>query len=76
MLTEEDKFNYAAYLFADMNGTSIKVAKYNENDRYELIEHNKYGYCSLIKAAKRVLDKPEIENHTLAKITSKEREEK
>lgn len=55
LLTEEGKFNYAAYLLADMNGTSIKVAKYNEKDRYELIENNKYGYCSLIKAAKRVL---------------------
>lgn len=75
-MTEEGKFNYTAYLFADMNGTSTKVAKYNENDRYELIEHNEYGYCSLIKAAKRVLEKLEIENHTLTEITSKEREEK
>ncbi len=38
-------------------------------------ENNEYGYCSLIKAAKRVLDKLEIENRTLAKITSRERED-
>ena len=76
LLTEDGKFNYAAYLLADTNGTSIKVAKYSGDDRYELIENNEYGYCSLIKAAKRVLDKLEIENRTLAKITSKEREEK
>lgn len=76
LLTEDRKYNYAAYLLADTNGTSIKVAKYNGTDRYELIENNEYGYCSLIKAAKRVLDKLEIENRTLTKITSKEREEK
>ena len=40
-----------------------------ENNEYE------YGYCSLVKATKRVLDKLEIENSTLTKITSKEREE-
>ncbi|MEW9124630.1 MAG: ATP-binding protein [Thermotaleaceae bacterium] len=76
LLTDEGKYNYVAYLLADVNGTSIKVAKYSGDDRYELIENNEYGYCSLIKAAKRVLDKLEVENRTLAKITSKEREEK
>ncbi len=43
---------------------------------YDLIENNEYGYCSIIKATKMVLDKLEIENRTFAKITSKEREEK
>lgn len=76
MLTEEGKYNYVAYLLANINSTSIKVAKYNGNDRYELIENNEYGYCSIRKATKRVPDKLEIENRTLAKITSKEREEK
>lgn len=76
LLTDAGKYNYVAYLLADVNGTSIKVAKYSGEDRYELIENNEYGYCSLIKAAKRVLDKLEVENRTLAKITFKEREEK
>lgn len=76
LFTEEGRFNYAAYLLADVNGTSIKVAKYSGTDRFELIENNEYGYCSLIKATKRVLDKLEIENRTLAKITPKEREER
>ncbi len=73
LLTEEGGFNYVAYLMADENGTSIKLAKYSSLDRVDLIENNEYGYCSLIKATKAVLDKLEIENRTLARITSKER---
>ena len=76
MLTEEGQYNYVAYLLADVNGVSVKVAKYDGFDRVDLIENNEYGYCSLIKATKQVLDKIEVENKTLAKITSKEREEK
>jgi predicted HTH transcriptional regulator len=74
LLTEEGQYNYVA--LADVNGMSIKVAKYNGLDRVDLIENNEYGYCSLIKAVKQVLDKMEVENKTLAKITPKEREEK
>jgi len=73
LLTEENKLNYAAYLLADENGTSIKVAKYAGTDRVDLIENNEYGYCSLIKATKRVIDKLELENKTISKITYKER---
>jgi predicted HTH transcriptional regulator len=75
LLTEEGKYNYVAYLLADSNGTSIKVAKYAGKDKIDLIENNEYGYCSLIKATKQVLDKLEIENKTAALITSKERKE-
>lgn len=74
LLNEEGFFNYVAYLLADNNGTSIKVAKYKGINRVNLIENNEYGYCSLIKAAKQVLDKLELENKTLTHITSRERE--
>lgn len=73
LLTEDNKLNYVAYLLADENGTSIKVAKYSGIDRIDLIENNEYGYCSLIKATKRVIDKLELENKTISKITYKER---
>jgi len=76
LLTQDKKLNYVAYLMADQNGTSIKIAKYSSLDRVDLIENNEYGYCSLIKATKAVLDKLEIENKTSAKITAKERIEK
>ncbi len=76
LLTENKKYNYAAYLLADENGVSIKVAKYLGKDKVDLIENAEYGYCSLIKATKNVLDKLNIENITQTKITSKERKEK
>lgn len=61
---------------ADVNNISIKVAKYKGLNRVELIENNEYGYCSLIKATKSVLDKIAVENTTFATITSKERIER
>jgi len=73
MLTKKGEYNYVAYLLADENGNSIKVAKYANTDRVDLIESNEYGYCSLVKATKSVLDKLELENKTITKITSKER---
>ena len=73
LLTESGSLNYVAYLLADENNTSIKVAKYKGTSRVDLIESNEYGYCSLIKATKSVLDKLDLENRTAATITYKER---
>ena len=73
LLTEDGKYNYVAYLLADENGNSIKVAKYSSLDRCDLIENNEYGYCSLIKATKSVLSKLDIENKVAATITPMER---
>jgi len=76
MLADSDKYNYIAYLLSDINSTSIKVAKYASLSRTDLIENNEYGYACLIRAAKRVLDKIELENPTSTRITSKERVDK
>ena len=73
MLADSDKYNYIAYLLSDINSTSIKVVKYATLSRTDLIENNEYGYACLIRAAKRVLDKIELENPTSTRITSKER---
>lgn len=75
LLTEDGKHNYVAYLLADENGNSIKVAKYSSLDRRDLVENNEYGYCSLIKATKSVLAKLDIENKVAATITPMERVE-
>ena len=40
LLTEDGKYNYVAYLLADENNNSIKVAKYSSLDRCDLIENN------------------------------------
>ena len=73
LLTDDGKYNYVAYLLADENGNSIKVAKYSSLDRCDLVENNEYGYCSLIKATKSVLAKMDIENKVSATITPMER---
>lgn len=75
LLTEDGDLNYVAYLMADSNNMSFKLAKYSGTDRVDLIENNEYGYCSIIKATKSVLDKLNVENYTTAKITSAERQE-
>lgn len=76
LLTPQGDINYAGYLLADENNVSVKVAKYKGTSRADLAESNEYGYGSLIKATKSVLDKIELENRTLTQITSKERLEK
>ena len=76
LLTENGELNYVAYLLADENNISIKVARYNGLDRVELIENAELGYCSIVKATKNVLEKIEIENRVFIQITSKERIEK
>jgi len=76
LLTESGGYNYAAYMLADNNGVSIKVAKYAGTTKVDLIENEEYGYCSIVKATKSVLDKLNVENRTFAKITSSTRLEK
>ena len=73
LLTEDGAYNYAAYLLSDRNGNSVQVAKYRGLDRVDLMDSNEYGYCSLIKTCKQVLDRLEVENRTATRITSKER---
>ena len=76
LLTPDGKYNYVAYLLADENGVSIKVAKYAGSDKVDLIENEEYGYCSLIKATHQVLEKLKIENVTKARVTNTKRVEK
>jgi hypothetical protein len=61
LIGKDGNFNYAAYLLADDNGISIKVAKYADDNKVDLIENEEYGYCCLIKAADRVLEKLTVE---------------
>ena len=76
LLNVDDNFNYVAYLMNDINNISVKVARYSGLDRVNLIESNEYGYESIIKATYQVLDKLNVENRTLTKITPIKREEK
>ena len=74
--TGDGVYNFLAYLLADNNGASIKVAKYAGTNKVDLIENEEYGYRCLITAVYRVLDKFAVENKTFAKITSRNRLER
>lgn len=73
LMTDDGKYNYVAYLLADENGNSMKLAKYSGTDRYNLISNNEYGYCCLITATQKVLDKLDVENKVSSVITSTRR---
>jgi len=76
LIDDNGRYNYAAYLLADENGVSMKVAKYAGTTKTELIENEEYGYRCLITATHRVLDKLRVENKTFTKITPKTRLER
>ena len=76
MKNSDGKYNYLAYLLADNNGASIKVAKYAGTDKIDLMQNEEYGYQCLITAIYRVLDKLDVENKTFAKITPRNRLER
>jgi len=75
LIMDDGRYNYVAYLLSDNNSISIKVATYSGTDSYDLIENEEYGYCSLIKATKKVIDKFDLANKTFSKITGSERKE-
>ena len=71
LLTDDGDPNYVAFLLADENNVSIKVAKYAGKDRDILIANNELGFCSLLKATDNVLDKLRVENNVSSEITYK-----
>ena len=73
LLTDDGRLNYVAYLLADENGMSIKLAKYSGTDRVNLISNNEYGYCCLLTATNRLLDKLKVENQIHSTLTYKKR---
>lgn len=76
LLTPDGRYNLVAYLLADNNNVSIKVAKYAGDDKIELVENEEYGFCSILRACDRVLDKLTVENTTSARIGPKYRQER
>ena len=70
------EFNYAAYLLADENSNSVKIAAYAGTDKVDLLETREYGNRCLLTATQRILDRLDSENRTFAMITAKNRLEK
>lgn len=75
LLTSEGKYNYNAYLLADENSVSIKLVKYLGTNKLELVENHEYGYCCIITATHRILERLVAENTVYAKIEYKGRKE-
>lgn len=76
LLTEDGRWNLVAFLLADENNVSVKVAKYAGNDKIDLVENEEYGFCSILRACDRVLEKLTVENTTSTKIGRIYREER
>jgi len=68
LFTEDGKYNYAAYLMSDNNGTSIKVARFKGTEKFDILERNEYGRCCLIKSATNVLEKLNVVNATVVRV--------
>jgi len=70
LYTEDDKFNYLAYLLADSNAVSVKIAQYAGTDKITILHKTECGFCSLIKATKCMLTAIEMYNRTAIEISS------
>jgi len=68
LYTEDDRYNYAAYLMADNNGNSVKVARFRGTQKLDILERNEFGRGCLIKSAYQVLDKLEVVNTTVVRV--------
>ncbi len=71
LFTEDGKYNYAAYLMADHNGTSIKVARFRGTEKLDIVERNEFGRCCLIKSALNVLERLNVVNTTVVRVGGK-----
>lgn len=71
LFTEDGKYNYAAYLMADHNGTSIKVARFRGTEKLDIVERNEFGRCCLIKSALNILERLNVANTTVVRVGGK-----
>ena len=71
LFTEDGKYNYATYLMADHNGTSIKVARFRGTEKLDIVERNEFGRCCLIKSALNVLERLNVANTTVVRVGGK-----
>ena len=71
LFKEDGKYNYAAYLMADHNGTSIKVARFRGTEKLDIVERNEFGRCCLIKSALNVLERLNVANTTVVRVGGK-----
>jgi predicted HTH transcriptional regulator len=76
LLSTDKKPNFLAFMLADKNNISIRLAKYAGTSKVDLIENVDFGNCSLVKALYKVLDKMDVENRVQTRLHYRGREDK
>ena len=74
--TDDGKYNFLAELLSDKNRVSIKVARFQGEDKSILLEKSEYGYQCILIAIDRVINRLEAENITKSKIVGAQRIDK
>lgn len=73
--TDDNKFNYAAFLFSDQNNLIFQYARYKGDDVFDLVEQKTFTNQSIIKTTIELLELLVSHNTTYTKITATTREE-
>ena len=66
----DGKYNLMAFLLADENDISIKVATFAGKDKTDLVKRNEYGGTCLVTAIDKVIDYVEQPGHGIPLIIS------
>ena len=74
--TDDGRYNFLAELLFDKNRISIKVARFQGEDKSVLLEKSEYGYQCLLVAIDRVINRLEAENITKSRIVGAQRVDK
>ena len=75
LTTQDGKYNKLAFLLADENDVSIKVATFKGKDKTKFFKRNEYGNRCLIAAVDKVIDYCDTINDTFVDIEKSAREE-
>ena len=75
LITQEGKYNKLAFLLADENDISIKVAIFKGTDKTKFSRRNEYGNRCLISAAEKVIDYCDTINDTFVDLGKSTRNE-
>lgn len=76
LVTQDGKYNKMAFLLADENDISIKVAVFKGNDKTKFAKRNEYGFKCLLASVDKVLDYCDTINDTYVDVGASVRKEK
>lgn len=62
LLTDDGRYNYNVYLLADSNSVPIPVARYEDDDRQDILEAKECGFKSILTATNEILSMGEAYN--------------